>query len=354
MVERHRQLVVRLPGVRVRIGLHLVRQQPREPAHALVQRPGQRPRQRGDLRPRRRHRRVVGADGAADPVRGIDLRRSVTAPGTAGSSTVHNGIQLDPVQFVPLDDPMKFSCSASRTDRAAPGDCRSRRTRNGRWGTHESAAAPSDRHRARPRHRGAAGAQPLEHRVRRPVAFLDLGGRQTAWTADRTEFLGRNGAPDAPAGAGPRTPPAGSCWRRSGPLRRAADQLRARQRRAHAESSSCSGRPTIATEAAELIRTGRDADHTATLRAVASYWDDTQGTIQVRTPDRVDGHHAQPLAASTRRSPAGCGRRAAFYQAGGAYGFRDQLQDVIALVTPKPRAGPRAPPAGCSTPICRR
>ena len=32
------------------------------------------------------------------------------------------------------------------------------------------------------------------------VAFLDLGGRQTEWTADRTEFLGRNGAPERPAG----------------------------------------------------------------------------------------------------------------------------------------------------------
>ena len=31
------------------------------------------------------------------------------------------------------------------------------------------------------------------------VAFADLDGRQTAWTADRTEFLGRNGAPDQPA-----------------------------------------------------------------------------------------------------------------------------------------------------------
>src|SRR4029450_5282630 len=33
-----------------------------------------------------------------------------------------------------------------------------------------------------------------------PVPFADLGGRHTAWTADRTEFLGRNGAPDRPAG----------------------------------------------------------------------------------------------------------------------------------------------------------
>src|SRR5207244_12756613 len=31
------------------------------------------------------------------------------------------------------------------------------------------------------------------------VAFADLGGRQTAWTGDRTEFLGRNGTLDHPA-----------------------------------------------------------------------------------------------------------------------------------------------------------
>ncbi len=31
------------------------------------------------------------------------------------------------------------------------------------------------------------------------VAFADLRGRQTAWTADRAEFLGRNGTLDHPA-----------------------------------------------------------------------------------------------------------------------------------------------------------
>ncbi len=31
------------------------------------------------------------------------------------------------------------------------------------------------------------------------VAFADLAGRQTAWTGDRTEFIGRNGTLDHPA-----------------------------------------------------------------------------------------------------------------------------------------------------------
>ncbi len=37
------------------------------------------------------------------------------------------------------------------------------------------------------------------------VAFADLGGRQTAWTGDRREFLGRNGTLARPGGAGRRT-----------------------------------------------------------------------------------------------------------------------------------------------------
>ena len=84
----------------------------------------------------------------------------------------------------------------------------------------------------------------------------------------------------------------------------------------------------------------RGADHGATLaRDRAKYWDDVQGTIQVRTPDRsldimLNGWLVYQTLACRLWA------RAALYQAGGAYGFRDQLQDVIALIAATASSSP--------------
>ncbi len=72
----HRQSGLRLSGGDRRRRLHLVGQQPREPAHALVQRSGQRSSGRGLLSARRRHRRPVVPDGTADPRRHRHLCRA--------------------------------------------------------------------------------------------------------------------------------------------------------------------------------------------------------------------------------------------------------------------------------------
>ena len=67
--QRRLQPVLRLPGRGRRRRLHLVAEQPRQSAHALVERSGQRSSRRSALRPRPRQRRPVDADGAADPSR---------------------------------------------------------------------------------------------------------------------------------------------------------------------------------------------------------------------------------------------------------------------------------------------
>ncbi len=79
---------------------------------------------------------------------------------------------------------------------------------------------------------------------------------------------------------------------------------------------------------------GNDAAHAA-LEGVHSYWQDTLGVIQVQTPDGTlnalaNGWLLYQVIASRLWG------RTAFYQSSGAFGFRDQLQDVMALVHAQP------------------
>ncbi len=80
---------------------------------------------------------------------------------------------------------------------------------------------------------------------------------------------------------------------------------------------------------------------------MATRWDDILAAVQVQTPDPALDLLLnrwllyQMLAAAS-------GRASAFYQSGGAYGFRDQLQDVMALVHGAP--GDRARSISCARP----
>jgi cyclic beta-1,2-glucan synthetase len=94
------------------------------------------------------------------------------------------------------------------------------------------------------------------------------------------------------------------------------------------------GQASSAAEARALIARYRAADLDLALDAVRTHWDDVLGAIKVSTPDRsMDLMLNRWLLYQT----LGCRvwARSAFYQAGGAYGFRDQLQDVMALAVAK-------------------
>ena len=166
------------------------------------------------------------------------------------------------------------------------------------------------------------------------VAFADVGGAQTAWTADRTEFLGRNGGLHAPAGLARGA----ILSRRTGAGLDPCAAMQVRMSLAPGQREQfvfLLGQGRDAPEARQLVARYRAQDPDEVLAGVRRDWEDTLTALQVRTPDRsMDLMLNRWLLYQT----LGCRlrARAAFYQAGGAWGFRDQLQDAMSFTVARP------------------
>ncbi|HLF00053.1 MAG TPA: glucoamylase family protein, partial [Gaiellaceae bacterium] len=247
---------------------------------------------------------------------------------------VSHGVSLELLQLVPLDDSIKISRLMLTNESGRPR--RLSVTGYVEWvlGVSRPAAAPF----VVTEIDGKTGAMFARNAWRREfgarVAFADLGGAQTAWTADRTEFLGRNGSLAHPAALAHR-------HRLSGRVGTGLDPCSALQATielppgGRAEVVFFLGEAASTEQARELIVRYRTRDVTAVLRAVGERWDEVLGTVQVRTPDRsMDILLNRWLLYQTLACRVWA--RSAFYQAGGAYGFRDQLQDVMALAVAAP------------------
>jgi len=166
------------------------------------------------------------------------------------------------------------------------------------------------------------------------VAFFDTDHLKKTFTADRTEFIGRNGSL--------QKPDALSRKHLSGRIGLALDPCSALQ----VPFELAAG------EELEIVfRLGAASNHAAagalarqfrgsmtaheSFEKVKSFWKNTVGAVRIETPDAALDRITNGWLTYQTLSSRLWGR-SGFYQSGGAFGFRDQLQDVLSLLYAAP------------------
>ena len=166
------------------------------------------------------------------------------------------------------------------------------------------------------------------------VAFVDCSEVARNFTGDRTEFLGRNGSPAHPA-AMKRTRLSNRTGARFDPCTALQTPFTLEE---HQEKIIVFtiGAASDEDQARQLVQRFRgEGNAQRALEGVWHYWSETLGAVHVETPDMALNFLAngwliyQTLACRMWA-------RTGFYQSGGAYGFRDQLQDAMALIHAAP------------------
>jgi cyclic beta-1,2-glucan synthetase len=175
---------------------------------------------------------------------------------------------------------------------------------------------------------------PLSAEFNQRIAFAALARELTSYTGDRREFLGRHGDRTQPAalrkGAG-LSPRVGA----------ALDPCAALQTEIalapgeRVEVVALLGEANDREEARDLIERYRTLSVDEVLTAVRDRWNDLLDTLTVKTPDRALDLMLNRWLLYQTVSCRLWGR-SAFYQSGGAFGFRDQLQDAMALALTHP------------------
>ncbi len=269
------------------------------------------------------------------PIR--DLSAPYVARHGQGYSRFHHGshgILTELLQFVPSEDPIKISRLTLRNSSG-----RMRRlsvTAYAEWvlGSSRSASAPHLVTELDKETRAVFVKSALAGEFGGRVAFADLAGRQDSFTGDRTEFIGRNGTLSWPAALERGGQLSGNVGAGLDPCA----ALQATIKLLPGESTEVLfflGQTESRERARQLLLRYRTADMDACLAGVVGQWDNLLDTVQVNTPESsMNLLLNRWLLYQTLSSRIWA--RAAFYQLSGAYGFRDQLQDGMALCVASP------------------
>jgi len=270
----------------------------------------------------------------AQPMRGPG--RYVARHGFGYSRFEHesHGIGLDLLMLVPTADPVRITRLTLRNHSGVPR--RLSITSYVEWvlGAPRGGAAALITTEVDPETGAIFARNPWRGAFGNQVSFADLGGRQTSWTGDRAEFLGRNGSTSAPAALLGGVPLSGDTGAGLDPcaalqcsvLLAPGDTI---------EVIGLLGQCASAADARMLVARYRNLAPARVLASVDAHWARLLGNVHVKTPDRamdilLNGWLLYQAIACRITA------RSAFYQASGAYGFRDQLQDGMALSLASP------------------
>ncbi|MGV8952508.1 MAG: GH36-type glycosyl hydrolase domain-containing protein [Cypionkella sp.] len=267
------------------------------------------------------------------PIRGAGTYIARHGFGYSGFEYTGHGIAAKMVQTVPLQDPVRITLLTLRnqTDRIR----RLSVTTYAEWvmGPSRSATASVLTTERDPETGALMARNPFGMAFPGRLAFADIGAEAAGYSGNRTEILGVSGSLADPKGLQGQTL---SNWVGAG-----VDPCAAQQRiitLAPGESIDLRfllGQAKRIEQARDLIKRYRDADLDALQAEVADHWAGILGAVQVKTPDRsmdilLNGWLLYQTLACRIWARAG------FYQASGAYGFRDQLQDGMALTFSRP------------------
>ncbi len=167
------------------------------------------------------------------------------------------------------------------------------------------------------------------------TAFLAASRQPHSLTCDRAAFLGRQGNPARPAGL--------VAWSLDGALDNVADPCAAFQVHIDLAAGATEEVVFVLGEGSDPAEAARLASHWVNVETAKqgladndATWKQRLGAVQVTTPDPAfDLMVNRWLINQTFASRVLA--RAGFQQAGGAFGFRDQLQDMMALLFVDPQ-----------------
>ncbi|MBB4009007.1 GH36-type glycosyl hydrolase domain-containing protein [Allorhizobium taibaishanense] len=165
-------------------------------------------------------------------------------------------------------------------------------------------------------------------------AFLTAVEAATGFASSRREFIGRHGDIKMPQAVAKASPLSGSIDPEGDPCAALAFDLTLEPGE-EASVTFLMGDAATVDQARSLIGAARAKGFDGALNEAKAFWGDFTGHIKVKTGDKAFDHmvnHWLPYQTLACRIKA----RAGFYQASGAYGFRDQLQDSLAFLLYRP------------------